>query len=248
MNVGRLLISPPAPGAWNMAVDGTLLETAEASQACTLRFYKWDEPTLSLGYFQGASERETHAASVDCPMVRRATGGGAIIHDRELTYSLVAPATHFLAADTLAMYRLLHGTLVEALAAWGAQANLCGEAATGRGAADEPFLCFQRRAVGDVLCARAKIAGSAQRRRRGAILQHGSVLLERSQAAPELAGLRELTGVLLAPDELAAAWLKAIHSRCDVTWEAGALEPAEVERADQLVDEIYNDPGWTLRR
>src|SRR5262245_57717493 len=87
----RLLSDPPAPGAWNMAVDEVLLTAAAASGQATLRFYTWNEPTLSLGYFQAAADRQQHAASLACTLVRRASGGGAILHDRELTYSVALP-------------------------------------------------------------------------------------------------------------------------------------------------------------
>src|SRR5690242_1143259 len=84
----RLILDPPAPGSWNMAVDEALLETAADAGIATLRFYQWNEPTLSLGYFQAAAERNQHSMSSGCPLVRRASGGGAILHDRELTYSI----------------------------------------------------------------------------------------------------------------------------------------------------------------
>jgi len=61
-----LLLDPPAPGAWNMAVDETLLEAAANDGLCTLRFYRWIEPTLSLGYFQAYADREKHEASLGC--------------------------------------------------------------------------------------------------------------------------------------------------------------------------------------
>src|SRR5262245_54691837 len=82
----RLIVDGAAGGPWNMAVDETLLESAAASGAASLRFYGWSEPTLSLGYFQRAAARQTHATSLGCPMVRRPSGGGAILHDWELTY------------------------------------------------------------------------------------------------------------------------------------------------------------------
>ena len=72
----RLLIDPPAAGAWNMAVDEALLESAAIAGVATLRFYQWSEPTLSLGYFQAAADREQHAASRDCPLVRRPAAAG----------------------------------------------------------------------------------------------------------------------------------------------------------------------------
>ncbi len=88
----RLIVHPPSPGAWNMAVDEALLMDAVENGVATLRFYQWSEPTLSLGYFQRYSDREQHAASRKCAVVRRQSGGGAILHDRELTYSLMLPA------------------------------------------------------------------------------------------------------------------------------------------------------------
>src|SRR5688500_9559950 len=91
MSALRVITDPPASGAWNMAVDEALLESAATGSVATLRFYEWHEPTLSLGYFQPAADREQHAASRACPLVRRASGGGAIVHDRELTYSLAWP-------------------------------------------------------------------------------------------------------------------------------------------------------------
>src|SRR5262245_32066382 len=88
----RLIIDPPQKGAWNMAVDQALLESAAASGGVALRFYQWSEPTLSLGYFQPIAARSEHPPSLHSPVVRRASGGGAILHDRELTYSIAAPS------------------------------------------------------------------------------------------------------------------------------------------------------------
>jgi len=243
----RLINSPAAPGDWNMAVDAALMESAEQSARATLRFYRWDEPTLSLGYFQNHAGRAAHIASNAAPLVRRSTGGGAIVHDRELTYSLTAPVAHPLAADAEAMYQLLHGTLIEALAGMGVTATLCQQG-LGLRASEEPFLCFQRRSVGDVICRGEKVAGSAQRRKRGAVLQHGSVILHRSVAAPELMGLAELTGVEVSDAALTVNWQNALAARREIRWQEGELDGVEVERAAQLVDEIYGQPTWNLRR
>jgi len=243
----RLINSSARPGDWNMAVDAALMDSAEQTGRATLRFYRWDEPTLSLGYFQTHASRAGHAASHAAPMVRRSTGGGAIVHDAELTYSLTAPVAHPLASDAEAMYRLLHGALVDALTDWNVTAELCQGGSGGR-AADEPFLCFQRRSVGDVIVASQKIAGSAQRRRRGVILQHGSVLLRRSSTAPELMGLTELPGKPLSDSDLMAAWIQTIAARRQIRWEPEELSRDEIERATELVDEIYGQPAWNLRR
>ena len=90
----RQILSEPTDGASNMALDEALLESAAAAGANvrpTLRIYGWPRPTLSLGYFQRAADREMHEASGECDLVRRPSGGGAILHDRELTYALVLP-------------------------------------------------------------------------------------------------------------------------------------------------------------
>jgi lipoate-protein ligase A len=104
MSSARLIIDPPASGAWNMAVDEALLRSAAQRGTATLRFYQWSEPTLSLGYFQAADDRQQHFASLACPLVRRASGGGAIVHDRELTYSLAMPLSNTRTAQATRLY------------------------------------------------------------------------------------------------------------------------------------------------
>src|SRR5262245_56617281 len=120
----RVLFDPPASGPWNMAVDEALLETAEETGQATLRFYSWEEPTLSLGYFQSLCEREHHPASIDCPVVRRPSGGGAIVHARELTYSIAIaePAGTLKLASKLV--DIAHETLITTLAVFGVSAEL----------------------------------------------------------------------------------------------------------------------------
>ncbi len=83
----RLIVDPPQAGAWNMAVDEALLESAVAGGLPVFRLYQWSEPTLSLGYFQAVADRQQHPASHGCPLVRRRSGGGAILHAHELTYA-----------------------------------------------------------------------------------------------------------------------------------------------------------------
>ena len=123
MNSWRLIESPAATGGWNMAVDAALMESVATTGQCCLRFYTWSEPTVSLGYFQNATDRDSHAASHACPLVRRSTGGGAIVHDREITYSLVMPTGNSLVAHPPELYGLLHRTLIAALARHGVEAG-----------------------------------------------------------------------------------------------------------------------------
>ena len=247
----RLLIDPPAGGAWNMAVDEALLESAAAEGIATLRFYQWAPATLSLGYFQAAADRRQHAASQDCPLVRRASGGGAILHDCELTYSIALPQDAARSSAT-ALYERCHESLVEALAQLGASAALyrlpVGCDATLRQNAAEAFLCFQRRTCGDIVLGNWKIAGSAQRRRRGAVLQHGSILLGRSSFAPELPGIRELFGQAFSADSVIDAWLPRLAARLALAPQRGELGERQARRARELVAERFGADRFTQQR
>lgn len=243
----RLLIDPPGPGAWNMAVDEVLLEWSAEADACCWRFYGWDEPTLSLGYFQGYEDRWQHAPSRDCPAVRRLTGGGAIVHDAELTYSLVVPGGHPLAARRNLLYETIHRSLIEVLAGLGVAATLHRPSDHGQ-RERQPLLCFERRSPGDLLVGSVKIAGSAQRRRRGAVLQHGSLLLRRSAAAPELAGLEDLAEKPVPEDRLADAWLSELSDRLAVKWCRGGLSDRQRRRADALAGDRYTSARWAESR
>jgi len=241
MNAIRLLIDPPSEGAWNMAVDETLLETAATTGQATLRFYQWKKPTLSLGYFQLAADRGQHAASTACPLIRRPSGGGAILHDRELTYCIALPRTSNWTVAPKQLYDLCHITLVEALQKWRIAASLYtpnrDDAACGKPPPQaQPFLCFQRRTCGDVVFGEIKIAGSAQRRRRQAVLQHGSILLARSAYAPELLGVQELSGVRIEPDDLRVRWLPQLLKRLGAVGDPGNLTDREAVRSSEYAD------------
>ena len=233
----RLLIDPPAAGAWNMAVDEMLLEWAAEAGRCCWRFYQWEEATLSLGYFQDVDDRTEHDASSQCPAVRRATGGGAILHQHELTYSFVLPAGHELAGRRQFLYDSVHSTLIATLGGWGIEAKLCGQSAARQEA--NPFLCFQRRSPGDVVVGTTKVAGSAQRRTKGAVLQHGSVLLGRSAAAPELEGLAEVGGVTISLEELVDRWLERLSAELELRWQDEPLTENERKQAADLVRSKY---------
>ena len=230
-----------------MAVDEWLMEWSADSGECGWRIYAWEEPTLSLGYFQSHEDRRRHAASLDCPAVRRLSGGGAIVHDAELTYSLALPREHPLALRRRGLYEAVHATLIEVLGPRGIRACLY-EGPGGPRAKRPPFLCFLRQAPGDVLVDSRKIAGSAQRRSVGAVLQHGSVLLARSSAAPELNGINDLAKKPLCPSDLAEPWLEALGARLGLAWQDRPLSPCERRRVADLVVAKYRTEAWTLRR
>jgi len=193
-NALRLIVDGPLDGPENMARDEALMLRVGAGQSPpTLRLYQWDPPTISLGYFQPfeavAALPEPEASLT---VVRRLTGGGAILHDRELTYSLMLPAAHSLVKGRPnRLYELAHDAVIECFSALGIDANRDGET-DDSGAAKGPFFCFSRRHCFDVLIGADKVTGSAQRRTKTALLQHGSIILasryqQQAAASPDVA-------------------------------------------------------------
>ena len=179
LKVIRLLDDRPFDGPANMARDEALLTRVGAGDSPpTLRLYQWDPPTISLGYFQRYADFESLPSPAgDLSVVRRMTGGGAILHDIELTYSLAVPLDHPLVApNPIRLYEVAHKAIMSCLHGLGLDAERCG-LSDDSGAAKGPFFCFARRHRFDVLIGRDKIAGSAQRRTRRAVLQHGSIIL-----------------------------------------------------------------------
>lgn len=242
----RLIIDPPADGAWNMAADEYLLRTAQPCSQPTLRLYQWSVPTLSLGYFQPYADRQQHAASAACPAVRRASGGGAIVHDREWTYSLCVPISNRWSSAASDLYAIIHQTLIDLLAHCGIPTEMSDQQTTAGHSA--PFLCFQRRAIGDLLCQGHKVAGSAQRRYQGALLQHGSVLFQRSSATPELPGISDLHQLPLEGDRIILPWPPRIARR--LGWELYEQNWSDHERITIEAGEAkkFKSEVWLRRR
>jgi lipoate-protein ligase A len=172
-----------------MAVDEALLEAALERGECTVRWYRWREATVSLGYFQDSEAAATIPGLCDLPIVRRLTGGGAILHHHEWTYSCAVPPGNPFAENPTQIYDRVHEQIVAALAEQGIRSMLRGEALAER---EGTFLCFGRGDPRDLVLKGHKILGSAQRRRRGAVLQHGSLLLHSSEHAPHFPGLIDL--------------------------------------------------------
>lgn len=230
-----------------MAVDEALLGSAGESGVPALRFYQWSEPTLSLGYFQLAEERHSHQPSARCALVRRATGGGAILHDQELTYSLSLPQRLTVAKDARSLYAIVHGALISILSSHGIEAVLC-ERQWQPDPATERFLCFERRAATDVLVGGYKICGSAQRRHKSAVLQHGSILLARSKCAPELPGLRDLAETLPPTEDIARQLWTRLAGLLGFNWVMNELSADEIVHAQAVQQSRFADIAWTLRR
>ena len=214
---------PPADGATNMALDEALAAEAARLDRVLVRISTWSEPTLSLGAFQAIAEARAHRALAGLRIVRRPSGGGAILHGSDVTLSVAVPRLHSCGGTPQRLYDAVHEALVAELSACGVEAGLsAGGARAVRSGSDRvdpdpgpevppaagpqaegPLLCFDRRAVGDVVMpvpdgrfgSDAKILGSAQRRLRGAVLQHGSLLLAANRFVPEESrhpGLEEL--------------------------------------------------------
>lgn len=244
----RVIDSGPGDGPWNMALDEALLASAAQQGGICLRWYQWQPATLSLGYFQRLAERKRHAASQRCAVVRRASGGGAILHDRELTYSLTIAHDHPLAKDAEGLYRQVHQILIDVLQTHGVAAKFCQAEAKKLKSAEAPFLCFQRRTSGDLVLGGEKIVGSAQRRHRGAILQHGSVLLSASSWAPELPGIREISGVDLSAERLADAVVTQFAQSLQLEAVPDQCTAAETALSHEFTNHRYGHPRWTELR
>jgi lipoate-protein ligase A len=240
-----------ATGPANMALDEALLEqVAEQGDLAYLRGYGWSEATLSLGYFQRMADVELEPRWQSAPRVRRATGGGAIWHEHELTYALVLPSSHPSARPHTALYQTVHSAIAEILRQQGVKACLRrpGLARDGARSSRRPFLCFTDCDPEDIVTDGFKVVGSAQRRRGGAILQHGSILLQRSHTTPELPGICDLADVESDAGSWSKLVLPAIASALELR-----LDPSETSeliraRTQVLEQVVYRDTAWTRRR
>jgi lipoate-protein ligase A len=234
-------------GPSNMAFDEALLDSVDADPShAILRTYQWARPTLSLGYFQRIGDVEGDPRWRGADVVRRPTGGGAIWHHHDLTYAIVLPGTHPAYAQPRALYRSVHGAIASALRQLGVRATRRGEPIS-KIQAKRPFLCFTDQDSEDIVIGDVKIVGSSQRRRPGAVLQHGSVLLARSTTTPELPGLDEFTETPVSLADLAAAVRDAIP----IPLTLAPIQSADVARWASMrkpLETRYVSRDWTARR
>lgn len=239
----RLLIDGAASGPWNMGVDEALLATAVSAGMPTLRFYTWDGFWLSLGYGQTLpAERRAACRAAGVGVVRRVTGGRAVLHGADLTYAVAAPEG-MLPAGLRETYEKLSQALQAGLGAVGIPASGARRPA---GPAREPaFDCFSE-AAGDELCVNGrKLVGSAQRRARGGVLQHGSIRLKPEPAPVRgAAGLTEGRSTSIGElgfegttDELLTACVAAFSEGLEADLEGLPLEKCEIELARKRSEE-----------
>ena len=239
----RLLPVESLSGPENMAADEVLLLSAERGVA-SLRFYKWSEPTLSLGYFQAEASRQNYTALANTSWVRRPSGGGAILHHRELTYCLALPAGAPWQSGVSWLCKF-HKMIASALTALGVFSQIvnAGEE-TNRGA----FLCFLHQTPGDLLVDSKKVVGSAQRKLRGALMQHGSILFEQSPLTPDLPGIAELAGVHIGAEQLPVALARELALSSGWHINPGEWTPAEVSQRNTIAQQKYASVEWNFKR
>jgi lipoate-protein ligase A len=240
-----------------MALDEALMARARRTGESVLRVYGWSSPTLSLGRNQRARGQYDLArlAAHGVRVVRRPTGGRALLHHREVTYSVTAPC----AADgpLRTEYARINALLTSALIALGAPVTVATPA--GRAALPSAAPCFAEPAHGELVLGDRKLVGSAQWRDRGALLQHGSILVDDDQSTiPDLmrepvsrlasaATLREALGRAPSVGEVAGALFDAVHTHAD----PGARPIGADERLEREAAELaarYRDDAWTWRR
>ncbi len=227
----RLVLSPPLPGADNMAIDEALLESVSAHRRPpTLRLYRWDPACLSLGHAQPFDQADPDRLyALGWHLVRRSTGGRAILHTDELTYSITAPTGHpLLAGGVLGSYRRLSHGLVAGLRLLGVEADTAPEVPLTEADRSNP-VCFEAPSAHEITSAGRKLIGSAQVRRVAGVLQHGSLPLR-----GDLGRICEALAYPTAADRFAAA--ERVRGRAitlehllgrPISWESAAESLAE---------------------
>jgi lipoate-protein ligase A len=210
--------------AMNMAIDEALLETAKIP---SIRFYQWNHPALSFGYFCKFADVASYRHERD--LVRRWTGGGIVLHGEDLTYSMVIPAYEPLFAGSSAtIYQKIHHALCTALCEAGQQATLAGVDDPGPGINDAGYnsYCFANPVRADVLVDGRKVAGAAQRRTRSGLLQQGSI-----------------QNVYLGHD-FTGHFAKGLAPDCSER----KIDRAILNRAQALAQQKYETDRWLQRR
>jgi lipoate-protein ligase A len=269
MDTWRLLITSPARGAWNMALDESILEhIGRGASVPTLRLYAWDPPCLSLGHAQPFADVDMRRLQArGWEVVRRLTGGRAILHTDELTYSVIAPNDEARVAGTvLESYNRLAQALLRAVK----ELDLPVEMKQGRvdhQAMPNP-VCFEVPSTYEITVDGKKLIGSAQARKREGVLQHGSLPLEgdltricqalvfENESTRETAAKRLLErattvesalGRQVSWETAARAFIQAFELQLGLSFIKGELSESESKRTDELVKEKYAHPSWTER-
>ena len=252
-----------------MAVDEAVLEHVEiVASLPTLRLYAWDPACLSLGHNQPIADVDrTRLREHGWDVVRRMTGGRAILHTDELTYSVTGRAEEpVLVGGVLESYNRLAQALLLAVKSLGLPVEMKEERTAETGTPNP--ICFEVPSTYEITVAGKKLIGSAQARRRESVLQHGSLPLvgdltricqvlafenepARQQAAARLLArattVESAVGRVISRDEAAEAFIHAFESQLGICLERGELSESELRRAEELAREKYDHPSWTER-
>jgi len=269
-----ILEEEPRSGAANMAVDESLAESVAAGDAPpTLRFYRWQPAAVSLGRHQSVADvDEAKIAERGYDLVRRTTGGRAILHTDELTYSVTAPAADpRMAGGVMDAYLLMSNGLLAGLSGIGLAAEkAAGDVRAGR---DVSAACFEVPSAYEITASGRKLMGSAQSRRKGYVLQHGSLpltgeitrlvdvlalpqneadalrvhLAERACTLAQALDVSDDSPLLDFPT-VAGCMADGLAEVLNVTWQRDALTAAESRRSAELIRIRYADPAWTRHR
>ncbi len=256
-----------------MAADEAILEHIGRGQVLpTLRLYSWEPACLSLGHAQPYSDiDQQRLRDRGWEMVRRPTGGRAILHTDELTYSVIGPVDHpLLAGSILESYNRLACALLRAARLLGlaAQSNPLSAELQGSKHGSVNPVCFEVPSAYEITVAGKKLIGSAQARRKEGVLQHGSLPLigdlcritealvfedeaERQQAAERLLArattVESVLGRVVSWDEAAKAFMEGFHSELQMDLQMGELSESEQQRTSELVAQKYDHANWMKR-
>ena len=265
----RYIFTPPARGAWNMAVDEAVLESSGSGESLpTLRLYAWQPACLSLGYAQSIKDVDLARLKANgWDLVRRPTGGRAILHVDEITYSVVTPPDEpRMVGSVLESYQRLAAALITAVRALGLPVEMEENAPPAE--ATRGPVCFEVPSAYEIVVNGKKLIGSAQTRKRTGILQHGTfplcgdltritqALVFPDEQARKAAGQKLLsravtaetvTGKVISWESAAAAFVTAFESNLGIKLIQGELTAAETARAKELIQNKYDHPGWTDR-
>lgn len=270
MNSFRLIVNPPADGAWNMAVDEAILEAVCNGEVLpTLRLYAWQPACLSLGYSQKFQDVDmARLEARGWGLVRRLTGGRAILHADELTYALTAPVEDPLVAGSLLesynrIARGLLGALIKLDLMVEINAHTPGLDSNATGP-----VCFEMPSAYEITFQGKKLIGSAQARRKLGVLQHGSFPLfgdlgritqvlvfsseeERQESLERLldraTNVETISGKKLDWERAAEAFINAFSTGLNMQFIRDEISEKEIRRAQGLMEKKYTHPDWTKR-
>ena len=254
----RVLDTEANDAPWNMALDEALLLLCDEQLHLTLRFYEWARPTLSLGYFQSVHDVNlAECARRGFDWIRRPTGGRAVLHDHELTYSVVGPI-EVLGASIAQSHERISRALALGLEKLGLRAAFAPSEASAREAS---AACFAAPALVELTVQGKKIIGSAQVRTKRSLLQHGSIPITIDFAAWEALmklpasvlrrkaiSVSEALGREPSIEELKRALIEGVQEYFGVECVPGKLTPTERALAQKLSVEKYATPQWNWLR